>query len=117
MIEMDAKIRINGWTVAQVSGIALRAGLTSCDGQICTPFYHRRYKPRALLLNMCWRCWRICHACRALRSVFRADEAWPDDIIVSRSTLKAPMKLIGSHARPYVRKVRIVMADKKLDYA
>jgi glutathione S-transferase len=26
------------------------------------------------------------------------------------------MKLIGSHASPYVRKVRIVMAEKKLDY-
>lgn len=27
------------------------------------------------------------------------------------------MKLIGSLASPYVRKVRIVMAEKKLDYA
>jgi glutathione S-transferase len=27
------------------------------------------------------------------------------------------MKLIGSSASPYVRKVRVVMADKKLDYA
>ena len=27
-----------------------------------------------------------------------------------------PMKLIGSLASPYVRKVRIVMAEKKLDY-
>jgi hypothetical protein len=26
------------------------------------------------------------------------------------------MKLIGSNASPYVRKVRIVMAEKKLDY-
>ena len=26
------------------------------------------------------------------------------------------MKLIGSLASPYVRKVRIVMAEKKLDY-
>jgi glutathione S-transferase len=26
------------------------------------------------------------------------------------------MKLLGSHASPYVRKVRIVMAEKKLDY-
>ncbi|NEI53294.1 glutathione S-transferase, partial [Rhizobium leguminosarum] len=26
------------------------------------------------------------------------------------------MKLIGSSASPYVRKVRIVMAEKKLDY-
>src|SRR4051812_27366547 len=26
------------------------------------------------------------------------------------------MKLIGSHASPFVRKVRIVMAEKKLDY-
>lgn len=26
------------------------------------------------------------------------------------------MKLIGSHASPYVRKVRIVMAEKRLDY-
>ena len=27
-----------------------------------------------------------------------------------------PMKLIGSSTSPYVRKVRIVMAEKKLDY-
>lgn len=27
-----------------------------------------------------------------------------------------PMKLIGSNSSPYVRKVRIVMAEKKLDY-
>jgi glutathione S-transferase len=27
-----------------------------------------------------------------------------------------PMKLIGSNTSPYVRKVRIVMAEKKLDY-
>jgi len=27
------------------------------------------------------------------------------------------MKLLGSHASPYVRKVRVVMAEKKLDYA
>lgn len=27
-----------------------------------------------------------------------------------------PMKLIGSNASPYVRKVRVVMAEKKLDY-
>jgi hypothetical protein len=27
------------------------------------------------------------------------------------------MKLIGSLASPYVRKVRVVMAEKKLDYA
>ena len=27
------------------------------------------------------------------------------------------MKLIGSTSSPYVRKVRIVMAEKKLDYA
>ncbi len=26
------------------------------------------------------------------------------------------MKLIGSNSSPYVRKVRIVMAEKKLDY-
>ncbi|MDP3825264.1 MAG: glutathione S-transferase N-terminal domain-containing protein, partial [Polaromonas sp.] len=26
------------------------------------------------------------------------------------------MKLIGSYGSPYVRKVRIVMAEKKLDY-
>lgn len=26
------------------------------------------------------------------------------------------MKLIGSNTSPYVRKVRIVMAEKKLDY-
>jgi glutathione S-transferase len=27
-----------------------------------------------------------------------------------------PMKLIGSNTSPYVRKVRVVMAEKKLDY-
>lgn len=27
------------------------------------------------------------------------------------------MKLLGSHGSPYVRKVRVVMAEKKLDYA
>lgn len=27
------------------------------------------------------------------------------------------MKLLGSHSSPYVRKVRVVMAEKKLDYA
>ena len=27
-----------------------------------------------------------------------------------------PMKLIGSDSSPYVRKVRIVMVEKKLDY-
>ena len=26
------------------------------------------------------------------------------------------MKLIGSNSSPYVRKVRVVMAEKKLDY-
>ena len=26
------------------------------------------------------------------------------------------MKLLGSHASPYVRKVRVVMAEKRLDY-
>ena len=30
--------------------------------------------------------------------------------------LKVPMKLIGSLASPYVRKARIVLAEKKLDY-
>jgi glutathione S-transferase len=33
-----------------------------------------------------------------------------------RPTLPFPMKLIGSLTSPYVRKVRIVMAEKKLDY-
>lgn len=27
-----------------------------------------------------------------------------------------PMKLIGSHASPYTRKVRVVLAEKKIDY-
>jgi len=27
-----------------------------------------------------------------------------------------PLKLIGSNSSPYVRKVRVVMAEKKLDY-
>jgi glutathione S-transferase len=26
------------------------------------------------------------------------------------------MKLIGSHASPYTRKVRVVLAEKKIDY-
>lgn len=30
--------------------------------------------------------------------------------------LLMPMKLIGSNSSPYVRKVRVVMAEKKLDY-
>jgi glutathione S-transferase len=29
---------------------------------------------------------------------------------------RPPMKLLGSHTSPYVRKVRIVMAEKKLEY-
>jgi glutathione S-transferase len=33
-----------------------------------------------------------------------------------KSHFKAAMKLIGSHSSPYVRKVRVVMAEKKLDY-
>jgi glutathione S-transferase len=33
-----------------------------------------------------------------------------------RKAAPRPMKLIGSLASPYVRKVRIVMAEKKLDY-
>lgn len=37
-------------------------------------------------------------------------------IIGANFSLKAFMKLIGSVASPYVRKVRIVMAEKKLDY-
>jgi glutathione S-transferase len=33
-----------------------------------------------------------------------------------KSHFEAAMKLIGSHSSPYVRKVRVVMAEKKLDY-
>ena len=29
---------------------------------------------------------------------------------------KQMMKLIGSHASPFVRKARIVLAEKKIDY-
>ena len=36
--------------------------------------------------------------------------------MVRRSNLMPPMKLIGSTTSPYVRKVRVVMAEKKLDY-
>ena len=32
------------------------------------------------------------------------------------ANLRHPMKLIGSSSSPYVRKVRIVMAEKRLDY-
>lgn len=38
---------------------------------------------------------------------------------ILRTTIAAchmPMKLIGSNTSPYVRKVRVVMAEKKLDY-
>jgi glutathione S-transferase len=38
-------------------------------------------------------------------------------IILSESLLRAAMKLLGSLTSPYVRKARIVMAEKKLDYA
>ena len=34
----------------------------------------------------------------------------------SRAMEVPPMKLIGTTSSPYVRKVRIVMAEKKLDY-
>ncbi len=37
------------------------------------------------------------------------------DIEPAKATIR-PMKLIGSLTSPYVRKVRIVMAEKKLDY-
>jgi len=39
-----------------------------------------------------------------------------DAILLSNSPLSASMKLIGSLASPYVRKVRVVLAEKKLDY-
>jgi glutathione S-transferase len=39
-----------------------------------------------------------------------------DAIIGSVFLLRASMKLIGSVASPYVRKARIVLAEKKLDY-
>jgi len=39
-----------------------------------------------------------------------------DVILLSNSPLSASMKLIGSLASPYVRKVRVVLAEKKLDY-
>lgn len=34
----------------------------------------------------------------------------------TRRSQAAPMKLIGSFSSPYVRKVRVVMSEKKLDY-
>jgi hypothetical protein len=34
----------------------------------------------------------------------------------SHNENQMPMKLIGSNTSPYVRKVRVVMAEKKLDY-
>lgn len=39
-----------------------------------------------------------------------------DDILLANSTTPTSMKLIGSTTSPYVRKVRVVMAEKKLDY-
>lgn len=42
--------------------------------------------------------------------------SWANDIIAAKSYGKLLMKLIGSHASPYVRKVRIVMAEKKIEY-
>ncbi len=39
------------------------------------------------------------------------------DRIDARHHYEEPMKLIGSTSSPYVRKVRVVMAEKKLDYA
>jgi glutathione S-transferase len=39
-----------------------------------------------------------------------------DKITLQHDNLSKYMKLIGSLASPYVRKVRIVMAEKKLDY-
>jgi len=38
------------------------------------------------------------------------------DRMKPKSHYEEPMKLIGSHSSPYVRKVRVVMAEKKLDY-
>jgi glutathione S-transferase len=40
---------------------------------------------------------------------------WPPSLN-SKTDKRAFMKLIGSNSSPYVRKVRIVMAEKKLDY-
>jgi glutathione S-transferase len=45
-----------------------------------------------------------------------ADAAWPGVIIAAKSYGDTSMKLIGSLASPYVRKVRIVMAEKKIEY-
>lgn len=39
------------------------------------------------------------------------------DRMKAKSHHNKPMKLIGSHSSPYVRKVRVVMAEKKLEYA
>jgi glutathione S-transferase len=38
------------------------------------------------------------------------------DRIKRKSNYEEPMKLIGSTSSPYVRKVRVVMAEKKLEY-
>ena len=44
------------------------------------------------------------------------NQAIPFCKISANSNLSRPMKLIGSLTSPYVRKVRIVLAEKKLDY-
>jgi glutathione S-transferase len=46
-----------------------------------------------------------------------ASGAVPDGILAPNLSLISSMKLIGSLASPYVRKVRVVLAEKKLDYA
>lgn len=51
-----------------------------------------------------------------LRPFCGADDSRPDAIIAPKSYGKTSMKLIGSLASPYVRKVRIVMAEKKIEY-
>src|SRR5262249_42684493 len=49
--------------------------------------------------------------------ILRCDKAPDLDVILlSNSRLLASMKLIGSLTSPYVRKVRVVLAEKKLDY-
>jgi glutathione S-transferase len=48
--------------------------------------------------------------------VSRAQVAWLEWPIATKIVSHMPMKLVGSNTSPYVRKVRIVMAEKKLDY-
>src|SRR5574343_403542 len=50
------------------------------------------------------------------RTFYLPDEAMPIRYNRSPQIIEHTMKLIGSHASPFVRKVRIVLAEKKIEY-